>query len=144
MSPREVEGLGNLSFYLVLNSRQRGLKEPQENSENLTMAPTRRPAATPQDVVQAGPSEQPQTQGQTDQELIAQLRTQIDALTAMLPAPEDTVARTIERHPPATTTTPTGPSGSAKSSKKRPAPPIFTDSTDPTFESWKIQMQAKL
>ena len=100
------------------------------------MAPTTRQTATSQDSVQAGPSDQPQ--GQTDQELIAQLRAQIDALTAMLPAPEDSVARTIERDTPATTTTTHEHSGSAKYSKKRPDPPVFTDGVDPTFESWKI------
>jgi hypothetical protein len=107
------------------------------------MVPPRRQAAILQDdTVQVGPSEQPQ--GQTDQELIAQLRAQIEALTAMLPAPEDSVARTMERDTPATTSTTPEHSSSAKYSKKRPDPPIFTDGVDPTFESWKIQMQAKL
>ena len=103
------------------------------------MAPTRRPATIPQDdIVQAGPSEQ--TQGQSDQELIAQLRAQVEALTAMLPAPEDIIARTIERDTPATTTTTTISEylGSAKYLKKRPDPPLFTDGVDLTFESWKI------
>jgi hypothetical protein len=95
-----------------------------------------------QETVQAGLPEQPQ--GQTDQETIAQLRAQIAALTALLPAPEDPVARLIERDTPATTTTLSEYSGSVKYSKRRPDPPTFTDSTDPTFESWKIQMQAKL
>jgi hypothetical protein len=106
------------------------------------MAPTTRQTANPQDAIQAGPSDQ--TQRQTDQEIIAQLQAQINALTAMLPAPEDSVARTIERDTPATTTTAPEHLGSTKYSKKRPDPPIFTDGVDPTFESWKIQMQAKL
>jgi hypothetical protein len=62
----------------------------------------------------------------------------------MIPTPEDRVARTIERDTPATTTTISEHSGTVKYSKKRPDPPIFTDGVDPTFESWKIQMQAKL
>jgi len=62
----------------------------------------------------------------------------------MLPAPEDIIARTIERDTPATTTTISEHSGSAKYSKKRPDPPLFTDGVDLTFESWKIQIQAKL
>ena len=97
------------------------------------MAPTTRQAATSQDTVQAGPSEQPQ--GQTDHELIAQLRAQIDALTVMIPTPENPVVRTIKRDTPATTTTTPEHSGSAKYSKKRPDPPIFSDGVDPTFES---------
>ena len=97
------------------------------------MAPTTRQAATSQDTVQAGPSEQPQ--GQTDHELITQLRAQIDALTAMIPAPENPVVRTIERDTPATTTTTHEHSGSARYSKKRPNPPVFIDGVDPTFKS---------
>src|SRR6201996_4111297 len=62
----------------------------------------------------------------------------------MLPAPETLVARTIERDTPATITTIHEQSGSASYSRKRPNPPVFTDSVDPTFESWKIQIQAKL
>lgn len=62
----------------------------------------------------------------------------------MLPALEDPVARTVERSTPATTMTSPEHPGSVKYSKRRPDPPIFTDSKDPTFESWKIQMQAKL
>jgi len=104
------------------------------------MAPTRRPPNNTQDTVQAEPSEQPQ--GQSDQELITQLRAQIEALTAMIPTPEDRVTRTIERDTPVTTIS--EHSGIAKYSKKRPDPPLFTDSVDPTFESWKIQIQAKL
>jgi hypothetical protein len=100
------------------------------------MAPTTRQAVNPHDTAQVGPSERPQ--GQTDQEIIAQLRAQIEALTAMISTPEDPVARTIERDTSATITTIT------KYSKKRPDPPIFTDGVDPTFESWKIQIQAKL
>ena len=104
------------------------------------MAPTTRQAATSQDTVQGGPSgprEQTRspTPGQTDHELIAQLRAQIDALTAMIPAPENPVVRTIERDTPATTTSTPEHSGSAKYSKKRPDPPIFSDDVDPTFES---------
>jgi Zinc knuckle len=95
-----------------------------------------------QDTVQAGSSEQPQ--GQTDQETIAQLRAQISALTALLPAPEDPVARSNERDTPATIMTTSDYSGPVKYSKKRPDPPVFTNGIDPTFESWKIQMQAKL
>jgi hypothetical protein len=106
------------------------------------MAPVRRQPTNSQDTVQVGPSEQPQEQ--SDQELITQLRAQIDALTAMLPATEDPVARTTERDTPATTTTISEHLGSAKYSKKRPDPPIFSDGIDLTFESWKIQIQAKL
>jgi len=106
------------------------------------MAPTTRQTTNSQETIQDGPSEQ--TQGQTDQETIAQLRAQIDALTAMLPAPETLVARTIERDTPATITTIHEQSGSASYSRKRPDPPVFTDGVDPTFESWKIQVQAKL
>ena len=62
----------------------------------------------------------------------------------MIPTPEDPVAQTIERDTPATTTTIPEHSGPAKYSKKRPNPPLFTDGADPTFESWKIQIQAKL
>jgi hypothetical protein len=98
------------------------------------MAPMTRQAINTQDTAQVGPSEQ--SQGQTDQELIAQLRAQIDALTAMLPTPEEApVARTIERDTPATITTISEHSGPAKYSKKRPDPPIFTNGADPTFES---------
>jgi hypothetical protein len=106
------------------------------------MAPTTRQTMNSQDTVQAGPSEQPQ--GQTGQETIAQLRAQISALTAMLPAPEDPVVRTNERDTPATIMSTSSYSGPAKYSKKRPDPPVFTNGIDPTFESWKIQMQAKL
>jgi len=107
------------------------------------MAPTarRNHSDNSQDTVQAGPS-QP-TQGPSDQETITQLRAQIEALTAMLPTSEDQVARSIERDTPATTTS-TASERSDKYSKKRPDPPVFTDGADPTFESWKIQMQAKL
>ena len=106
------------------------------------MAPTTRQTANSQETIQDGPSEQ--TQGQTDQETIAQLRAQIDALTAMLPTPETLVAHTIERDTPATITIIHEQSGSASYSRKRPDPPVFTDGVDPTFESWKIQVQAKL
>jgi len=97
-----------------------------------------------QETVQAGLSEQPQ--GQADQETIAQLRAQIAALTALLPAPEDPAARPIERETPAATATTalSEYSGPEKYSRKRPDPPIFTDGADPSFESWKIQIQAKL
>ena len=108
------------------------------------MAPTRRQVVNPQDDAQAGPSEQ--SQEQTDQELITQLRAQIEALTAMLPTSNNPIP-TIERDTPSATTTISdspGPSASTKYSKKRPDPPVFTDGADPTFESWKIQMQAKL
>ena len=93
------------------------------------MAPTTRQTANPQDTVQDGLS---------DQELIAQLRAQIEALTAILPTPEDLVALTIERDTPATTTTIHEQSGSASYSRKRPNPPVFTNSVNLTFESWKI------
>ena len=53
----------------------------------------------------------------------------------MLPTPEDIVARTIERDTPATTTTISEYLGSAKYLKKRPNPPLFTNSVDLTFES---------
>ena len=53
----------------------------------------------------------------------------------MLPTPEDSVVRTIERETSATTT-PT--LGHDKYSKKRPDPPVFIDDVDLTFESWKI------
>ena len=106
------------------------------------MAPTTRQTMNSQDTVQAGPSEQ--SQGQTDQETIAQLRAQISALTALLPAPEDPVARTADRDTPATIMTTSDYSGPVKYSKKRPDPPVFTNGIDPTFESWRIQMQAKL
>src|ERR1700759_5635998 len=99
------------------------------------MAPTTRQTANPQDTVQDGLS---------DQEIITQLRAQIDALTAILPTPEDPVAHTIERDTPATITTIHEQSGPASYSRKRPNPPVFTDSVDPTFESWKIQVQSKL
>ena len=58
----------------------------------------------------------------------------------MLSAPEDLVARTIERDTLATTTTTPEHLEFAKYLKKRPDPPIFTDGVDSTFESWKIQM----
>ena len=105
------------------------------------MAPARRQAANTQDDVQAGPSDQlrEQTrspiQEQSDRELIAQLRDQVEALTAALTAPENPVTNTIERDTPVTTTTISGHSGPTKYSKKRPDPPIFTDNVDPTFES---------
>ena len=53
----------------------------------------------------------------------------------MLPTSENPVARTIERDTPATTTITHEYLGSAKYLKKRPDPPIFTDSVDLTFES---------
>ena len=110
MSPREVEG----PEIFPLSCAEFKAKRPQKNLKrlgnptptpvtvynNLTMAPTTRQAATSQDTVQDGPSEQ----RQTDHELIAQLRAQIDALTAMIPTPEDLVVRTIERDTPAATT----------------------------------------
>ena len=111
------------------------------------MAPTTRQTAIPQDADPAGPSEQPQgparsaTQEQDDQELITQLRAQIEALTAMLPI--NPIASTIERDTPVITTA-SEHLEHVKYSKKRPDPPIFTDDVDPTFESWKIQMQVKL
>lgn len=97
-----------------------------------------------QETVQAGPSPSEQPQGQTEQETITQLRAQIAALTALLPTPEDPVARTNNRDTPATMMTTSDYSGPAKYSKKRPDPPVFTNGIDPTFESWKIQIQAKL
>ena len=50
----------------------------------------------------------------------------------------------IERDTLATITIIHEQSGSASYSRKRPDPPVFTDGVDPTFESWKIQVQAKL
>ena len=105
------------------------------------MAPTTRQTANSQDTVNNQPTN---PIVQSDQEIIAQLRAQVEALTAILPTPEDPVAPTIERDTPATVTTISEYSGPAKYSKKRPDPPIFTNGADPTFESWKIQMQAKL
>jgi Zinc knuckle len=106
------------------------------------MAPNTRQTMNSQDTVQGGPSEQ--SQGQIDQETIAQLRAQIAALTELLPTPENPVVRTNEPDTPATIMTTSDYSGPAKYSKKRPDPPVFTNGIDPTFESWKIQMQAKL
>jgi hypothetical protein len=81
---------------------------------------------------------------QDDRELITQLRAQIAALTAALPAPETHLARTIERDTSVATSTASDHAGTTKYSKKRPDPPVFTNGVDPVFESWKIQMQAKL
>ena len=58
----------------------------------------------------------------------------------MLPTPETLVVRTIVSDIPATITIIHEYSGSASYSRKRPDPPVFTDSVDPTFESWKIQI----
>jgi DNA-binding protein H-NS len=78
---------------------------------------------------------------QADREQIAQLRTQVTALAAA-----NQVIPSIERDAQETenTTSDAGRPGKAIYSKKRPDPPVFTDGTDPTFESWKIQIRAKL
>lgn len=77
---------------------------------------------------------------QSDRDQITQLLTQIAALTAAITAP----ANSIERETPSTTTTVSDHSETLKYSRKRPDPPTFTDGMDPVFESWKIQIQAKL
>ena len=86
---------------------------------------------------------------QADRQQIAQLLSQITALTAAnMPnySPGPTPNRpmdSIERETPSTTTV-SSRSNDTKYSKKRPDPPVFTNGIDPIFESWKIQMQAKL
>jgi hypothetical protein len=86
---------------------------------------------------------------QADREQITQLLSQITALTAAnMPnySPGPTPNRpmdSIGRETPSTTTA-SSRSNDTKYSKRRPDPPVFTNGVDPVFESWKIQMQAKL
>lgn len=83
---------------------------------------------------------------QADREQITQLLAHITELTAPnaanyspSPAPSRPI-NSMERDTPSTATR----SNDIKYSKKRPDPPVFTSGVDPVFESWKIQMQAKL
>jgi Zinc knuckle len=118
------------------------------------MAPTKKTPKSP-DTTQASPErsarpEQGEDQlqnllqamaqeRQADREQITQLLTQIAALTAANQA-----IPSIERDTPSMESTATSRSNDTKYSKKRPDPPVFTDGVDPTFESWRIQIQAKL
>ena len=86
---------------------------------------------------------------QADREQITQLLSQITALTAAnMPnySPGPTPNRAIDSigHEIPSTTPVSSRSNDTKYSKKRPDPPTFTNGVDPVFESWKIQMQAKL
>jgi hypothetical protein len=78
---------------------------------------------------------------QSDREHIAQLLTQMAAFTAAIRTPP---GRSVEPDTLSATTTTSGRLEAQRYSKKRPDPPIFTDGIDPVFESWKIQIQAKL
>jgi hypothetical protein len=81
---------------------------------------------------------------QADREQIAQLISQVTALAAANPVVSSIERDTQDTQDTESNTSDAGRSSKAKYSKKRPDPPVLTDGTDPTFESWKIQMQAKL
>ena len=118
------------------------------------MAPTRKTPKSP-DTTQASPERSAHTeQGedqlqnllqamtqerQADREQITALLSQIAALTAA-----NQTIPSIERDTPSSDSPASSRSSSTKDSKKRPDPPVFTNGIDPVFESWKIQMQAKL
>lgn len=129
------------------------------------MAPTTRQTTNSQDTLPGGPStplintdndevreptevaqlqEQIRTMAQerqADREQIAQLLTQMAALTTAIRTPS---SRSVEPDTLSATTTRSDRLEALRYSKKRPDPPIITNGVDPVFESWKIQMQAKL
>ena len=77
---------------------------------------------------------------QKDQDIQKQILAQLATLAAAQKAPVDpkNPVRTIEQQAPVDTR-----EGVPKYSKKQPDPKPLSDGIDPTFESWRLQIQGK-
>ena len=112
-------------------------RQPTDPGTEETQPPT--DVAQLQELVQTMAQER-----QADRDQVTQLLTQITALTAAITPNQ--VIPSIERDAQDTESITSDANRPSKTnySKKRPDPPVLTDGTDPTFESWKIQIRAKL